>query len=59
MKASDYLAEPVVYGGEVLPRGKVIEHLESCGLGPRVVDRYLQGLALGQANGTAPVEVGK
>ncbi len=41
-----YLAEPVLYGGELWTRGDVIRDLKRCGLDDRSVDRYLQGSEL-------------
>ena len=45
-----WFAEVVEYGGMRMTRADMIVDLESKGASPRMVDRYLQGHALAEAN---------
>ena len=47
--ASDYLADEIDFGGEMLPRGEVIKRLKAEGASQAMIDRYLQGAAARKA----------
>ena len=42
-KAADYLAEPIMFGGEVKTRGEVIAELQQQGHRQVLIDRFMQG----------------
>jgi hypothetical protein len=44
-----YLTENIYYGGELMPRWKVIKELEKVCADQRCIDRWLQGYDLAQS----------